>query len=98
MKRRVFVLLYNSQLPPMVDFRQNDAKLLFPIYIPAEFDIIGEDEVAQTLPVTLQLFAVFNGIQKFADIFGFYVTRRYSVSIYDEIGGAAINVFRFIYR
>ena len=67
------------------------------IGIPAEFQVVGENQVWQALPVTLKLVALFGDAQIVADVLAFDVTDGDAVALYDEVWGARIAVGGIIY-
>jgi hypothetical protein len=73
------------------------------VYIPAELQVIGQDEVRQVITVALELVGHFGGVERHADVFGFDVADGDALPACvcasdGEVGRAAGDTLRLVDR
>ncbi|WP_199755292.1 hypothetical protein [Extensimonas vulgaris] len=76
--------------------RQTGAELAFTIDEPAEFDVVGQDQVGQRLAVAAQLRGFGSFVEMDAHVLGLDVTQRQHAARDDEVGRAAIDALGLV--
>src|SRR5579885_132204 len=70
------------------------------VHVPAEFQIVGKNQVWQGGKIPLQLVGLFDFIQRLAYVLGFYVANRHGAvrrfAGDDEIGSPTFNLLRLV--
>ncbi|OQA19789.1 MAG: hypothetical protein BWY63_01651 [Chloroflexi bacterium ADurb.Bin360] len=84
------------ELAIAVEGRQADRFTMHAVHVPAEFEVVGEDEVGQGVQVAFELRGTFHGVEVRADIFGFDVADEKTVLEDGEVGRTAGDAGGFV--